>query len=154
MNNTLVSKKTILPMSNAEIAIMKEAESYVRENLDKVKCITNHTLHAGIYTRTLFLPKGCTVVGVVIKLDTTLILSGNMNIFIGKEVKHIKGIDIIPTKANRKQMFYALEDSFITMSFCTTARTVEEAEIEMTDEVDNLQSREPSSINIINITEV
>ncbi len=48
----------------------------------------------------------------------------------------------------------ANEDSTIIMVFKTMASTIEEAEYEFTDEVDNLASRLPTAINYIKIGEL
>lgn len=144
----------ISPMTNAQIEIATEAENAIRTELNIIRCCTEHTLHAGIYSRTLFMPRGSIVAGVVIKVPTTLVLCGKMAVYIGDEVKHIDGYNVLTTLGDRKQVVYAIEDSYATLSFRTDAKTIDEAEQQMTNEYERLMSREPESINIINVTGV
>ena len=140
-------------MTLKQVDEAKKAEEHIK-TLPRVVCATQHTLHDGIYSRTLFMPKGSVVAGVVIKTATTLILSGKMAIYIGSDVVHIDGYNVIPTLGDRKQVVYAIEDSYATLLFKTTAQTIEEAEKAMTDEYECLQSRQPDSINLVTITGV
>lgn len=150
----IVKSNVLNVMNSNEIAIASQVENYIRDNLEPLVCCTEHTLHAGIYSRTLFMPRGSVVAGVVIKVPTTLILQGKMAVYIGDEVKHIDGYNVLTTLGNRKQVVYAIEDSYATLLFKTNAKTICEAEKEMTDEYNRLMSREPESINIINVTGV
>ncbi len=52
--------------------------------------------------------------------------------------------------AGRKQAYIAHKDTFLTMSFKTNAKTVEEAEAEFTDDHERLMSR--NGVNKIVIT--
>lgn len=151
--NLIPFSECIPAMTLKQIDQAKKAEEYIR-TFDRVLCATQHTLHAGVYTRTMFIPKGSVAAGVIIKVDTTLILSGKMALYIGEEVTHIDGYNVIAGMANRKQVAYAIEDSYATLLFKTTAKTIEEAEKEMTDEYDRLQSRQSDSINLVTITGV
>lgn len=140
---------SIQTMTSTQIEIARQAENYIKENLEQLICVTEHTLHSGVYTRTVFMPKGSVSAGVVISVPTTLILQGKMAIYIGDEVKHIDGYNVITALGNRKQIAYAIEDSYATLIFKTNAKTIIEAEQEMTEECDRLMSRHPESINII-----
>lgn len=140
-------------MSDKDIAIAIAAEERAKE-LPPLPCVTQHTLHSGIYSRTMFMPKGSVAVGVIIQIPTTVIISGKVALYIGEEVIHIDGYNVIPALGNRKQVAYAIEDSYATLVFKTEATTVEEAEQEMTIEYNRLLSRDSKSINITNITGV
>lgn len=143
--------KCIPAMTLKHIDVASKAEESIR-SLDRVQCVTQHTLHSGIYSRTLFMPKGSVVAGVIIQVPTTLILSGKMAVYIGEEVKHIDGYNVVPTLGNRKQVVYAIEDSYATLLFKTEAKTIEEAEQEMTSEYERLMSRSSDSVNLVTIT--
>lgn len=140
---------TIKSMTPIQLEIAKQAEDFIRDNLEQLTCVTEHILHAGMYSRTIFLPKGSLTAGVTIKPDSTLILQGKMAVYIGNEVTHIDGYNVIMAVGNRKQIVYAIEDSYATLIFRTDAKTIIEAEQEMTDECSSLLSRHPESINII-----
>lgn len=127
--------------------------SYAIENeilsCQQIDITTHHTLHCGVYTRTAFLPKGTFASGSVIKIPTTVLISGNIKFLVGKKVHDIVGFKAIEAMANRKQVAYAIEDTYITMLFKTDASTVEEAEREFTDDFDLLMSRKKGAINMI-----
>lgn len=109
---------------------------------------THHTLHDGVYTRTAFLPKGMFATGSIIKIKTTVLINGNIRFLVGEEVHNIVGFKAITAEANRKQVAFAVDDTYITMLFKTEARTIEEAEREFTDDYELLASRKDKALNI------
>lgn len=137
-----------LAMTSKEIAFAKEMDGYL-STLEQFNVETFHTLHAGVYTRTIILEPGQVASGVVISIPTTLIITGHIKLLIGDQVKEIKGFDVFTAQANRKQIALAVERTTIVMVFKTDARTVEEAELEFTSEPDKLASRLPDAINRI-----
>ena len=110
--------------------------------LPQVEIQMDHSIYAGIYTRTVFVPKNVVVVGVLVKKATTLIVSGHAKIFIGDQVTEAKGYLVMQGEPNRKQAALAIADTYFTMQFATNATTVEEAEAEFTDEVEQLQNHQ------------
>lgn len=140
-------------MTVGEIELAFQAEDVMRQ-MDQLSIPTHHTLHSGVYTRTITMLAGEAIVGAHIKIPTTLIITGNLKLTIGDKIHHIKGTEGIAADANRKQIMAALEDSAVTMIFKTEATTVEEAEMEFTDQYEQLSSRLDSAINHITITGV
>lgn len=147
----LALAQAIPAMSEAAISKVRALES-VTITLSQVKIATDHVLHAGIYSRTIRIPAGVLLTGALIKVPTTLILSGHASVFIGDETIEICGYRVIPASAARKQAFLAHADTDLTMSFATYAGTVEEAEAEFTDEAPLLFSRNADALNTIRIT--
>jgi len=137
-----------LAMSSKEIAFAKEMEGYLSA-LEQFNVETFHTLHAGVYTRTIILEPGQVASGVVISIPTTLIITGHIKLLIGDQVNEIEGFNVFTASANRKQIALAVKKSTIAMVFKTDARTVEEAELEFTNEPEKLASRLPQAINRI-----
>lgn len=135
-----VNKPTIGPMSEANLSKVREVEKFL---LDKpqIEIKTSHEFHAGLYSRSIMIPAGVLITGALIKIETLLILSGDATIVINGVSSRISGYGVIPASAGRKQIFMAHEDTYLTMVFKTSARTIEEAEAEFTDEVDMLGSR-------------
>lgn len=135
-----VNKPTIGPMSEANLSKVREVEKFL---LDKpqIEIKTSHEFHAGLYSRTIMIPAGVLITGALIKIETLLILSGDATIVINGVSSRISGYGVIPASAGRKQIFMAHEDTYLTMVFKTSARTIEEAEAEFTDEADMLGSR-------------
>jgi len=152
--NALTTVNNLMPaMTDDQQSFVDSVTTHIKDNLPIVQCLTHHTIHNGIYSRTVLIPAGTIVTGVLIKVPTTVIISGRVNIFIGDKVVGVDGYDVVTAGANRKQIVYAEIDSYVTLSFPTEAKTVEEAEEEMTDEYEQLQSRLEDSVNIINIGE-
>lgn len=109
--------------------------------LPQVEIHTEHFLHAGVYVRTIRLAAEIVLVGALVKIPTTLIISGRTKVFTGAEWIELDGYHVIPAQAGRKQIFVTQAKTTITMIFRTDATTVEKAEEEFTDEHESLMSR-------------
>jgi len=144
----------LVSMSNEDIAVAVATEDMLSQ-LDPIEYFeTWHTLHGGIYSRTIKLKEGEAIVGALIKIPTTLSISGNMKLYIGNKVEVIDGFKIIAAGKHRKQVMFAISETYVTMSFATKAISIEQAESEFTDESDRLVSRLKDSINHITIGEI
>lgn len=110
-------------------------------NKPQVSIDVYNTIHSGVYTRSVFVKKGTIIVGALIKIPTTIIISGNCNVLVGKDVYNINGYDVITAKADRKQVFTAIEDTFITMIFKTDHRDIDSVEKQFTDDYDKLMKQ-------------
>jgi len=141
----------IRPMSEHDIDIANQVGEYLK-NFDNPTIETKHTIHGGIYTRTIMVKKGMTIVGVIIKVPTTIIVSGKCSFFIGEKVIHLEGVHVLAASAMRKQVLTAHEDTSISMILTTDADNLKDAEDTFTDEGNMLFSREDRSINTLNIT--
>jgi len=139
---------TIPSATDDEIAKVKNLGSYIAA-LPQVKLETLHTLHDGVYTRSVMTPAGVLGVGVLIKIPTTLIISGDATAIMGDRTERITGHHVVTAGAHRQQAFYAHDDTWVTMIFATDARTIEEAEEQFTDEVGLLMSRREDALNTI-----
>ena len=121
-----------------------EALQRIEDEMAKQPQVTlpvEHHLHAGVYSRTVFIPKGVMACGVIINRPTQLIMNGHARITSGDRVFELEGFRVLEGQPNRKQIAYAIEDTYFTMLFATDAKTVEEAETEFTDEAERLQTR-------------
>lgn len=141
----------VLPASTAKaIAVVREIERTV-QSVPQVPILTHHVLHGGMYSRTICIPAGVVLTGALIKVPTTLIISGCATVLVGDaEEALVEGYQVFAASAGRKQAFIAHTDTYLTMSFPTQAVTIEQAEEEFTDEADQLFSR--SGVNSIVIT--
>ena len=135
-----------LSMTNEELEYAKEIEKAL-SSMEQFDVETFHTLHAGVYTRTIILEPGQVASGVVISIPTTLIITGHVKLLIGDQVNEIEGFNVFTANANRKQIALAVKRSVIAMVFKTDARTIEEAEAEFTTEPEKLASRLPTALN-------
>jgi hypothetical protein len=140
MADLILSRPTIPAMSEAAIGKVRELES-IAVMLPQVPIGTDHVLHAGLYARTVMVPAGVLITGVLIKIATLLIVQGDALVYIGGEPTRLNGYNVVPAAAGRKQAFIAESDVYLTMIFPTDALDVDEAERQFTDEVELLVSR-------------
>lgn len=151
MNNALATPSKLPSMSVSELnsiyAIQNQMSEMPQEDIS-----THHVIHAGIYTRTIKIRQGMAIVGVLVKIPTTLVVNGDVTFNSGSKPVRLTGHHVIPASAYRKQAFIAHEDTYLSMSFATDAKSIEEAEEQFTDEFETLISRHPLSINEIDIT--
>lgn len=149
MNEMAVQDNTLIPaMTDDQETKVKALVGKLKE-MPQVRLETIHTLHDGVYTRTVLTPAGVMGAGAKIKIPTTVIVSGDATAIIGDETHRITGYHVFTALAPRQQAFYAHCDTWVTMIFKTSAQTVEEAEEEFTDETDQLMSRHPESNNVV-----
>lgn len=121
---------------------------------------TEHILHGGMYARTIRLPwneqiaadGGVLLTGALIKRATVLIINGPTRVLVNDGWFESDGYQVLAAKAGRKQAFVTRGTVELTMIFPTTARTVEEAEAEFTDEADLLLSRRQPGGDLVIIT--
>ena len=147
--------QSLPPASEIDIARLTEVQDALRL-LPQIEVLTEHILHGGIYTRTIRMKPGTYVMGAHYKVASTVVLSGNLWAFVGSNWKRFEGFNVIAASKGRKQLFATpyenTEDAVITMSFRTDARTVQEAEEQMTDEHELLMSRRSDGDSVL-ITE-
>ena len=142
-SKTALALSILPPSSDKAIATVRKLEHLL--SLEKqVNLPLHNALHAGIYSRTIFVPAGVVVVGALIKIPTLLTVSGEALAYIGEEAHELRGYNVLAAAAHRKQVVFAKTDLIVTMSFATTAKTIEEAEEQFTDEAHLLQSRQES----------
>jgi hypothetical protein len=110
----------------------------VLKQLPQIPFVTEHMLHAGMYTRTVRLPPETAIAAVLIKVPTVLITVGQGKIYTGEEVIYVQGYSVLPGSAGRKCACITDSEFAVSMIFPTTAKTVEEAEKQFTDEGDQL----------------
>lgn len=137
--NAIVSARPALPaMSHAEIVQVREWTDRARQ-LPQLWFVTDHLVHGGVYYRTVTLPAGSLITGVLVKCPTGLILDGEAFVYIGAaKPLHVTGRTVLPAAAGRKQAFAAVTRLSMTMCLATDAKTAAEAEASFTDELEYL----------------
>jgi hypothetical protein len=150
MSDVTVLSASVPAMSASDVQKVGRLEASLRD-MEQVPIQTTHHFHAGVYARTIRIPKGVVITGALIRIPTMLILSGHASVFVGGDTIELRGYHVLPASAGRKQVFLAHTDTDLTMIFPSCAKTVEEAEAEFTDETDLLMSREQQE-NLIIIT--
>lgn len=153
MNNLVLAHNIIPAMSDEAIDKVVKLEEYVGK-CPQVNLPTFHTLHGGVYTRTLKLPVNAIVVGALIKIPTTIIIEGNVVVYMDGAVKELIGYNVFVAEAHRKQAVVAKSEVNWTMILHTEATTIREAEQDFTDEYEKLMSNKEDQSNTAIITGV
>lgn len=149
--STLATAFSALPATAPDVLekiIAAQGKCLERE---QIAIKTDHVIHAGMYARTITMPPDVALIGTLIKIPTIVITVGSAKVLIGEEWADIDGYQVLPARAGRKQIFVSRGPFVITMIFPTSAKTVEEAESEFTDETDLLLSRK-QDLNTVTIT--
>ncbi|AIL33103.1 hypothetical protein [Basilea psittacipulmonis] len=146
----LPSTIVVPSMTDEQIEKVHQVEEKLME-LEQIEIPTHHVIHAGMYARTIKIPAGAIITGVLIKRSTLLIVQGTTTVYVGDKEIFVNGYQVLPASKHRKQMFMAHEDTYLTMIFPTQAKSVQEAEEEFTDQAHLLASRS-SDLNTIVIT--
>lgn len=146
MNEITQLETGFAAMRREDIAKIRGIREALKEELvanpdAEVEIPCEQHLHAGFYSRTIFIPKDTVAVGVTILKDTQLVISGHVLMNDGTHVVEIEGYRVLECKAGRAQIARTLKDTYMTMSFATDAKTVREAEDEFTDEPEQLLTR-------------
>jgi hypothetical protein len=136
----LVTARSIKAMSPDAITKVRGLEALAMD-LPQVDIHTEHLIHAGMYARTIMVPAGVMITGALIKIATTLIVSGDCAVFMDNETTELKGYNVLSAEGGRKQAFLAHTDLHMSMLFATNATTVDQAEREFTNEIGLLLSR-------------
>ena len=119
---------------------------------EQVHLATHHVLHGGMYARTVLVQKGVAIVGAEIKVPTIVIINGKVDVNLDDGFETFTGYHVLAASMGRKQVFIALEDTYITMMLATDASRVCDAEQVFTDDYDRLASRSSEANNIEIIT--
>lgn len=127
-------------MSTQAIAKVANVAARLRQSNAQIGLKTQHFFHGGIYRRVILLPEGAEMVGVLVKIPTTVVVLGDAFVWIEGGWRHV-GNEVLIGSSMRQQHFLANADTYIHMLFPTTTLTAEEAEREFTDEFQNLLSR-------------
>lgn len=151
MNELAIHNAKIQPMSDTAIGKVYALEK-VTSLMEQADIETHHVLHGGVYARTIKIPGGVVLTGVLVKIPTTLVINGDVTVYANEEEIRVIGYQVIPASAHRKQAFITHSDTLLTMVFPTSAATIEEAEDEFTEEAALLMSRGSNAKNFINIT--
>lgn len=140
MNSIAPIGSTIPAMSEESLKKVYELEDQIL-SYPQVQFEHTHTLHGGVYARTVFLPAGAIITGALIKVPTTLVVAGHVVAYFGDTTVEVNGHHVFMAESGRKSAFAAVGDTWLTMIFATGAATNEEAEMEFTDEYDRLMTR-------------
>jgi hypothetical protein len=122
-------------------AQVERLEGFLRQ-LEQVDLGTTHTLSGSVYVRCIFIPAGAALTGAVHKTDHVNIVHGDITVSTDDGMQRISGFRILPTRAGRKRVGIAHEDTYWA-TCCTTGETELEAiENELVEDAHRLQTRQ------------
>jgi hypothetical protein len=101
----------------------------------------DHFIHAGMYSRTAFIPAGVMGVGVEWCQDNIVILVGDITVTTDEGVIRMRGHNILKANSGIKRVLLAHQDTYFTAIFTTKATDVFDAETELSRECDFMQTR-------------
>lgn len=128
--------KIIAKRQDAIPACSEESKAIFSRAIERFKELpqtdvkTEHHLHAGVYSRTIHIPKGTLIIGLELQCATQLVQYGHGFFTDGNGTKELHGYVVMEGLPHRQCAFLATEDTHATMFFATKAKTVEEAEKE------------------------
>ena len=127
-----VSPETLEKMKQLQWAMSQHPQVHIP---------TQHVIHEGMYARTIHIPKDVILMGAHICVPTIVVLSGDADVSFGETWNRFSGYHVFIASAGRKQLFKTHAETDLTMLMVTSAKSVQEAEEEFTDEAENLLSR-------------
>lgn len=149
MSAPAIQFAALKPVSDAEFRTISEVESIVLR-AEQCEIATEHLFHAGMYSRTIRIPKGTCLTGALMKIATLLIVHGQAQFVTGYDGRiSVSGYGVLPGSKGRKTLMVAYSDVEMTMIFPTQAKSIEEAESEFTDDADRLMSRQSTTDSVV-----
>lgn len=98
----------------------------------EIPITTFHLFHAGMYHRTILVPKGREVVGAMLRRATTLVVCGDAAILAAEPIR-VKGYAVLAGLEGRQTGLVTYEDTWFTMIVPTSHTTVEAIDAEMVE---------------------
>jgi len=94
-----------------------------------------------MYARTITIPAGVVLVGAAHKTDHLCVMAGDIEVLTDDGLKRLTGHHVLETRAGMKRAGHALAETRWTTICRTSAATVDEAENDLVDEPERLQTR-------------
>lgn len=107
----------------------------------QIELPVSHLIHGQMYARTIIVPAGTIVVGTLTNLDNICIVNGDITVTTDEGVVRLTGYHILPASKGYKRVGLAHAETVWTTIIHTNGKTVEEIEVEMTNEAHLLQTR-------------
>ena len=119
----LAMSEVIHPIKEMSLSAVDAVRTLEQEalKLPQVPIETHHTFHAGAYARTVKIPAGVVMTGVLMRIPTILILAGDCLLYGADGPIHYSNYNVLTGNAGRKQACAAITDTHATMIFATSA---------------------------------
>lgn len=138
MNNesTEIDTLPVLP----SIESVRRLEALI-EQTPQIDLGTKNLIHGRMCARTIFIPAGTVLTGVLTKCDNISVMIGDITVTTDDGPIRLTGFNVIPAGAGFKRAGITHADTWWTTIHHTNFEKIEEIEEEMTDEPENLQTR-------------
>jgi hypothetical protein len=107
----------------------------------QVDLSTSNLIHAGMCSRTIFIPAGVMLTGALTNIDNICITSGDITVTTDEGTVRFTGYHVLPATKGNKRAGIAHADTYWTTVWKTDLTDITDIEDEMTSESDMLQSR-------------
>lgn len=119
----------------------------------QVEVKTTHHFSGGMYARTIYLDAGTVLTGCKHKTDHINIVIGDISVTTDEGMKRLTGYHVLETKAGMKRAGFAHAPTAWT-TVCKTEHTdIADAENDLVEEADTLQTRRLLTANTLNSLE-
>lgn len=146
MNELIAPPLELVAPDEWTIAAMRALDGLMAAQ-PQVEARVDHLLHAGMYARTCFLPADVLASGTVLRRATVLVIHGDVTIFTGADSARLTGFHVLPGLRGRKALFKTHAETQMTMVLPSAAQSVDEAELDITDEP-HLLAKLPGNVTI------
>jgi hypothetical protein len=107
----------------------------------QVDLSTSNLIHAGMCSRTIFIPAGVMLTGALTNIDNICITSGDITVTTDEGTVRFTGYHVLPATKGNKRAGIAHADTYWTTVWKTDLTDITDIEDEMTCESEMLQSR-------------
>lgn len=146
MNDIAERTPELVAPDDRTLAAMRDLDARMAAQ-PQVEVRIDHLLHAGMYARTCFLPADVLASGTVLRRATVLVVNGDVTIFTGNDSARLTGFHVLPGLRGRKALFRTHAETQMTMVLPSDAQSVDEAELDITDEP-HLLAKLPGNVTI------
>ena len=93
---------------------LKKVDAYEKalSEMPQVDLKTTHSISGGVYSRTIFIPAGVSLVGAVHSRDHINVMCGDITVTTDDGMKRLVGYNVFPTQAGMKRVGYAHLDPY------------------------------------------
>jgi hypothetical protein len=109
--------------------------------MPQVDLKTTHAVSGGVYSRTIFIPAGVSLVGATHSKDHINIMFGDITVTTDTGMKRLTGYNVFATKAGMRRVGYAHADTYWTSVIHTTETEISKIEEDITPDSHKLQTR-------------
>lgn len=109
--------------------------------MKQVDLNTTHSVSGGVYSRTIFIPAGVSLVGATHSKDHINIMCGDITVTTDTGMKRLTGYNVFATKAGMRRVGYAHTDTYWTSVIHTTETDIIKIEKDITPDSHKLQTR-------------